>query len=42
MKAILEVVPAAEYDAWAKEQSESAKKKTEAAEAAAPKPAAAH
>ncbi len=40
MKAILDVVPAAEYDAWAKEQSDAASKKIKDAEAAAPKPAA--
>ena len=40
MKAILEVVPAADYDTWAKELSAGALKKTTDAEAAAPKPAA--
>lgn len=40
MKAILEVVSAADYDAWAKEQSASALKKVTEAAAAAPKPAA--
>jgi cytochrome c oxidase subunit 2 len=38
MKAILEVVDAEEYDAWAKEQSLRLRRRLKEAEAAAPKP----